>query len=47
MREIRVIHVQLFITKLRDGNPVPMLQNLIKMLSTFPNPSSKGPFPFL
>lgn len=28
-----IIHVQLFITILRDGNPVPMLQNLIKMLS--------------
>ena len=28
-----VIHVQLFITILRDGNPVPMLQNLMKMLS--------------
>ncbi|KAF2649437.1 hypothetical protein K491DRAFT_721664 [Lophiostoma macrostomum CBS 122681] len=27
-----VIHVQLFITILRDGNPVPMLQNLLKML---------------
>ncbi|KAL8745588.1 MAG: hypothetical protein Q9190_002300 [Brigantiaea leucoxantha] len=27
-----VIHVQLFITILRDGNPVPMLQNLMKML---------------
>ena len=29
-----VIHVQLFITLIRDGNPVPMLENLIKMLST-------------
>ena len=28
-----IIHVQLFITILRDGNPVPMLQNLKKMLS--------------
>ncbi|KAF1992984.1 S-adenosyl-L-methionine-dependent methyltransferase [Amniculicola lignicola CBS 123094] len=27
-----VIHVQLFITILRDGNPVPMLKNLMKML---------------
>ncbi|RDL41293.1 S-adenosyl-L-methionine-dependent methyltransferase [Venustampulla echinocandica] len=27
-----VIHVQLFITLIRDGNPVPMLKNLIKML---------------
>ncbi|KAF2260597.1 hypothetical protein CC78DRAFT_431409, partial [Lojkania enalia] len=27
-----VIHIQLFITILRDGNPVPMLQNLMKML---------------
>jgi hypothetical protein len=30
-----VIHVQLFITILRDGNPVPMLKNLMKMLSKF------------
>ena len=30
-----IIHVQLFITILRDGNPVPMLQNLMKMLSEF------------
>lgn len=28
-----IIHVQLFITILRDGNPVPMLKNLMKMLS--------------
>ena len=28
-----IIHVQLFITILRDGNPVPMLHNLMKMLS--------------
>ena len=28
-----LIHVQFFITILRDGNPVPMLQNLMKMLS--------------
>ena len=28
-----ILHVQLFITILRDGNPVPMLQNLMKMLS--------------
>jgi hypothetical protein len=28
-----VIHVQLFITVLRDGNPVPMLKNMMKMLS--------------
>ncbi|PQE23680.1 UMTA methyltransferase family protein [Rutstroemia sp. NJR-2017a BVV2] len=27
-----IIHVQLFITLIRDGNPVPMLKNLIKML---------------
>jgi SAM-dependent methyltransferase len=27
-----VIHIQLFITILRDGNPIPMLQNLMKML---------------
>ncbi|KAL9122401.1 MAG: hypothetical protein Q9187_001038 [Circinaria calcarea] len=30
-----IIHVQLFITILRDGNPVPMLRNLMKMLSEF------------
>ena len=28
-----IIHVQLFITILRDGNPVPMLHNLMNMLS--------------
>ena len=30
-----IIHVQLFITILRDGNPVSMLQNLMKMLSEY------------
>ncbi|KAL9077080.1 MAG: hypothetical protein Q9157_003476 [Trypethelium eluteriae] len=33
MEKYDVIHVQLFITILRDGDPVPMLRNLMKMLS--------------
>lgn len=33
LKSYDIIHVQLFITILRDGNPVPMLQNLMKMLS--------------
>ena len=37
-----IIHVQLFITILRDGNPVPMLHNLMKMLSMYTVDSGDG-----
>ena len=30
-----VIHVQMFYTIVKDGNPAPILRNLIKMLSKF------------
>ncbi len=35
LQKYDIVHVQLFITILRDGNPVPMLQNLMKMLSEY------------
>ena len=36
-----IIHIKLFITLIRDGNPRPVLQNMLKMLSAYPNSSQE------